>query len=278
MKNEKLIILTDSALEEGGANQKTSEPVANTAGEVLRMAIERGADTEQLERLLTLELRWRAYQAELAYQASFLAFKQEPSLKILKDELVSYTTAKGTTEYRYSPLDRCEEVIIPLLAKHGITHGWKTEPQANGWLKVTCILTHVLCHKNDDASLLGPPDTTGSKNLHQSIGSNLSYLERYTLCAACGITPRNMDTDARVPAAEPEQIEASVSANENEGNGPNLVPLLAPAVRQALEKKLRACKTMEEMGKFWEGITKEQRKAMEAVKDECKQALGAVCK
>lgn len=274
MKNEKLIILTDASDSEAIARNPEPGP-ATTAGEVLRLAIERGADTEQLERLLNLELRWRAYQAELAYQQAFLAFKQEPELRILKDELVQYETKKGTAEYRYSPLDKCEQVLIPLLAKHELTHHWRTEPQQNGWLKVTCVLTHVLCHRNDEASLMGPPDMTGSKNGHQAIGSNASYLERYTLCAACGVTPKNVDTDARVATIEAE--EEKVDANG--GNDQDLVPLLEPAVKAALEAKARACENTTKLRELWADMNEQQRENLRPLFNELREKLKeAACK
>jgi hypothetical protein len=244
-----LIVLTDGEPEAKPAPKETS---SNYAGEVLKQAIEKGAPVDTLERLLTLEMKYRAWQAELAYQQDFLAFKQEPGLKILRDEIVEYENKRGggITKYAFSPLDRAEAVLIPLLAKHNFTHHWRTEPQPNGWTKVTAVIKHILCHENDSASLLGPPDMTGNKNGHQAIGSNVSYLERYTLCAACGITPQRMDTDAR-----PMLVEEAVEPEEVAENP-------APAIDKHLEKQVAAAGTMEELLKLWSELTEEQRKVM----------------
>lgn len=274
-----MIILTDLP-EPEAPRLPAPEPTTNTAGKVLSLAIERGADVETLERLLTLEMKYRAWQAELAYQQDFLLFKQEPNLKILRDEVVEFESKRtgDRTRYAYSPLDRAEAVLIPLLAKHNFTHHWRTEPQTNGWTKVTCVLKHLLCHENADASLLGPPDQTGSKNAHQAIGSNTSYLERYTLCAACGITPRNVDRDARTEAFV--ALEVAPEALEVE---PDLVGPLRESVKQvetkkqnkfpAEEKQLRAAKTEFDLAKVWAAIGKPARQALKQVKDECKRAL-----
>jgi hypothetical protein len=58
---------------------------------------------------------------------------------------------------------------------------------------VTCILTHEKGH-SEETSLQGPPDTSGSKNSIQAVGSSVTYLCRYTLLAACGLAASE-DTD-----------------------------------------------------------------------------------
>lgn len=276
MKNgerEKLIILTDVIHEEPVATKIVEINPATTAGEVLRLAIERGAETDQLERLLKLELKWRAYQAELAYQQDFLAFKGEPELKILKDEIVEYEAKGKLVSYSFSPLDRVESVLIPLLARHNFTHHWRTETAANGYTKVTCVLKHLLCHENDGASLLGPPDTTGSKNGHQAIGSNVSYLERYTLCAAVGITPRGVDKDAR---AADQPVPATI--NGNGGNDQDLTPILRESEKQALEAKIRACADVADLRQLFKDMNDRQREAMLPGFKARKAELETVCK
>jgi hypothetical protein len=55
----------------------------------------------------------------------------------------------------------------------------------------------------------GPPDAGGAKNAIQARASTISYLERYTLKAICGVAEGGEDDDgnggraARVPARAP---------------------------------------------------------------------------
>ena len=43
------------------------------------------------------------------------------------------------------------------------------------------------------------PDTSGKKNEIQSRGSTITYLQRYTLIGALGLTTADEDIDARIP-------------------------------------------------------------------------------
>src|SRR5262249_9558475 len=151
-------------------------------------------------------------------------------------------------KYRFAALDGAEDVLIPLLAKWGLTHNWRLTPKENGSTAVTCIISHRLGYRQDEATLEGPPDQTGTKNLHQAIGSNASFLQRYTLCAACGVTPKNIDTDAwtEVNGQESESREKPVN-----GNGQDLTPILEKSNIQAKEKKMRALGSFAELQAFW---------------------------
>ena len=70
-------------------------------------------------------------------------------------------------------------------------------------IKVTCTITHEMGH-SESTSLSADPDTSGSKNPIQAIGSTISYLERYTILALCGLATSDIDKDAQ---SEPEYID-----------------------------------------------------------------------
>jgi hypothetical protein len=56
---------------------------------------------------------------------------------------------------------------------------------------------------SEETTLRAIPDTSGSKNSIQAIGSTVTYLQRYTLLAAVGMAAAGMDNDGR--AADEEQ-------------------------------------------------------------------------
>jgi hypothetical protein len=186
MANDNQIILTDSV----GLIAH-----ATTPSDLLRIAIERNVEVDKLEKLLDMQFRFEAQQAKRQYDLAKVGFKKEPSLRIIKSETVSYKTATGTTEYRFPPLDRCCEVIIPLLAGHLISHNWEIGQHEN-LISVTCVLTHVAGHA-EEVTIMGPPDSSGGKNAIQSICSTVSYLERYTLLAVCGVAASDMPQGER---------------------------------------------------------------------------------
>ena len=161
-----------------------------TPMELMQLALSKGADIAQLEKLMDLQLRWEANVAKKAFVKAMNEFKAEAP-EILKNKRVAYKDVA----YNYATLDNVCEQIAPALSKHGISHRWRTE-QSDGLIRVTCILTHELGH-SEETSLCGGPDVTGSKNAIQAIGSAVKYLERYTLLAATGLEAGDGDNDGQ---------------------------------------------------------------------------------
>ncbi len=135
---------------------------------LLQQAIVQGVSIEQLERLQLMCERWEANQARKAYYAAKNAFKLEAPT-ILKNKHVKIEpkdTSKRGAEYDHATLDHVCDQVIPLLAKHHLSHDWKTEQK-------------------------------GFKNPIQMIASTVTYLERYTLLMVCGLAAKGTDNDGR---------------------------------------------------------------------------------
>jgi len=155
---------------------------------------------DQLDKLLDLQMRWDGEQARKAFVAAMAAFKAEPMV-IGKNKQVSFTTSKGKTEYKHAELSDITAVVVPMMAKHGLSHRW-TISQDKG-ITVTCIVTHAGGH-SETVQMTAPADDSGGKNTIQSIGSTKSYLERYTLLAATGMATGGDDDDGRTSEPVPE--------------------------------------------------------------------------
>lgn len=169
---------------------------------LLQLAVQQGADTDKLEKLLAMQERWEANQARKAFIAALAKFKDNPP-RVLKNRLVEYSTAKGKTSYTHATLDNVCEQIGPALAGYGLSYRWETANLEQGIIRVTCILTHELGH-SERTSLQALADSSGSKNPVQAIGSTVTYLQRYTLLAATGIAVQGVDNDGR--GGEQEEV------------------------------------------------------------------------
>lgn len=165
------------------------QPVGLTPVDLLRIAVSQGADIDKLEKLMGLHERWEQNEARKAYVAAMKKFKANPP-QISKNKQVNF----GQTGYRHATLDHVCEEVTKGLSDVGITHAWKVR-QENGTIAVICMLTHELGH-SEETALMGAPDNSGSKNSIQAIGSTVTYLQRYTLLAACGLAAQN-DTDGQ---------------------------------------------------------------------------------
>lgn len=177
----------------------TTEIVKAQEPEVLiRLAIEKGADLDKLEKVMALQERHNANIARQAYNEAMTAFKADPP-KINKDKKVGYSTDKGKVGYSHASLYNVTQKIGEALAKHGLSASWTTKQ--NGTISVTCHIAHVLGHR-EETTLSAPSDASGSKNAIQAIGSTVTYLERYTLLALTGLATVDQDDDGSTAATE----------------------------------------------------------------------------
>ena len=164
---------------------------------LIEMAIMKGTDLDKLEKMLALQERWESNEARKAYHSAMAKFKANPP-DIEKDKKVSF--GQGKAAYSHASLANVTEQINSALSQYGLSAAWTTDQTDKG-VKVTCTITHEFGH-SESTSLTAMPDTSGSKNSIQAIGSTISYLERYTILALTGLATRDMDDDGKGTEAE----------------------------------------------------------------------------
>lgn len=158
----------------------------------MQMALNNNVDLEKVEKMIELQQKWDALEAKKAFVKAMTEFKAVP-LQILKDKHVKYNTSKGTTEYNHASLGNVTNEINKELAKHGLSAAWETDQDSSG-VKVACTITHELGY-SESTSLSALEDNSGGKNSIQALGSTVTYLERYTLLAKCGLATHDQDDD-----------------------------------------------------------------------------------
>jgi hypothetical protein len=188
--------------------QVPQSAVTLTPTQMLSMAMQQGASLDVLERLMGLQERWEKAEAERAYNEAFTAFKAE-AVTVIKNRKVTDGPLRGK---EYAELFAVVESITPVLSKHGLTHAWKITKDEPTWIEVTCTLKHVRGH-SESVSMGGPPDDGGAKNKIQARASTVSYLERYTVKAICGISEKSDDTDGNNPDANKQDAKARVDVH-----------------------------------------------------------------
>lgn len=164
-------------------------PAPITPMDMLQMAVEQNADLDKLEKLMSLQERWEKNEARKAFIVAMAAFKAEAPV-IIKN--------KAAHNSKYASLDQICDVVGPALSQHGLSHSWRVEQDERGAIRVFCVVTHKAGH-SEEVFMSGMPDTSGSKAPIQAVASTVSYLERYTLLAVCGLTARDMDDDGGRP-------------------------------------------------------------------------------
>lgn len=199
-------------------NQQGSAVVAQQGGavtpmELLRHAMDAGADLDRLERLMDLQDRYEANLARKAFAEDMAKFKENPPT-IYKDKHVDFKTDKGRTQYDHATIGNVTELIVEALARHGFSHRW-VPTQRDGQVIVTCVITHRLGYK-EETTLQSAPDTSGGKNGIQSIMSAQTYLQRHSLLAAVGLATKDqIDDDGAGTGSEPAPDVAQWIAKAN---------------------------------------------------------------
>jgi hypothetical protein len=192
---------THQQLEQSVALERAKDtqlaPSATPMG-ILEIAISKGADIDQLTKLLELKERWDAGEARKAFNKAFSAFKSE-SVRIVKNVSVSDGPLKGK---KYADLFGVVSAVTPVLAKHELSHSWKLTRDEKDWMEVTCTISHSLGH-SESVSMGAAPDTGPGRNAIQARGSAKSYLERYTLLAATGFAAADVDNDGNTITGKP---------------------------------------------------------------------------
>ncbi len=203
----------------------------NTGAALMRIidnAVAGGQAIEVIERLLAVHERLEANDARRQYNVAVAELRAELP-EIVKTELVDYPSKKagGRVQYMHENLARMVEDLSPVMARHGLSFRWATDASDAQQIQVTCIVTHAAGH-SEEATLFGPPDTSGNKNAIQAIASTVSYLQRYTLKAAVGIAAgHDDDGQGGAPARQNHApIEQPRATGEQPPSGKGIVDSL----------------------------------------------------
>ena len=177
---------------------------ASPAG-LLQLAIEKDLDVEKLEKLMTLKERWDTQEAKKAFLKAMSMFQSQcPVLN--KSKEVKFNQVR----YSYIPLGQITAQIKELLNKCGLSYRWETKDN-EGNITITCIVSHIDGHSEQNSMTAGK-DKSGAKNDIQQIGSTMTYLQRYTLIGALGISSADSDIDAQQPSKKDTKLTKEQSA------------------------------------------------------------------
>lgn len=181
--------------------QQSTLPMMNESQQPMRLlelAINKDADIEKLERLMAMQTQWDERNAKRDFLAAMARFQSRcPDIKKLKQG----------HNYKYAPLSDIVAQVRDLIAECGMCYRFEQDHEKG--IRVTCVVSHESGHSESN-TMVAAPDTSGSKNAIQAIGSTVQYLMRYTFVGAFGITTADEDMDGRLP----EKTEVAIDRGE----------------------------------------------------------------
>lgn len=209
---------TTELIEQPAAAVQVIPPTNTSPAQLLAIAVQRGADIAQLERLMALQERFEANEARKAFSEAFAAFKAT-AVTILRTKEIKDGPLNGK---KHAELGEIVKTVSPALSNHGLSLSWKITKDEPGWLEVTCTIRHVAGH-SESVSMGGAPDTGPGRNAIQARGSAKSYLERYTATAILGLAAADEDDDGNGGStqktgdqqAKASEVEALRDAGQN---------------------------------------------------------------
>jgi len=156
---------------------------------LMELALQNKADIASIEKLVQLQNDFEAKEARKAFFAALSKFQSElPVIK--KNGSVSF----NQTEYTFAKIEDIAKAVKPLLYSNGLSYRYEQRHDQQ-MITVVCIVTHEDGHE-ERTEMSGFADQSGKKNPIQQIASTVSYLRRYTMTGALGITVSDEDDDA----------------------------------------------------------------------------------
>lgn len=144
---------------------------------IARASSDPKVDVDKLERLLAMQERVLAREAEQAFNAALKAAQEEIE-PVIKNKI------NPDTKSKYADLVAVADAVDPILRRHGFSQSYGTaDCPLPAHYRVTCLLSHEAGHSRDYQADV-PIDNTGpkgsqNKTMTHGFGSALSYGRRY---------------------------------------------------------------------------------------------------
>ena len=171
---------------------------ADSATDLLRIAVEKGANVEQLRELVELHELMTEREARRLFSAALVAFQRDCP-QIRRTETASIATKSGRDfKFTFADLTEIARTINPVLAKHGLSYTWDTEATADS-RKITCTIHHE-AGASRSSSVTMPVGNESRMSPQQQVSAAQAYGERLSLCAVLGLTTTDANAEAEAEA------------------------------------------------------------------------------
>lgn len=172
--------------------------VEQSPAHLIEMAVEKGTDPANLEKLMDLQDRWEQKQAKIAFDEAVSRFQLECP-PIVKQKSASF---KGQKAYDYAGYEDIMHIIRQPLARCGLSLSFDSEVIPLGdekkaevnMLQTTCIVSGHGYERRASVTLPVPAEMR--VNATQKAGAGLSYGKRYSLVNALNLNVVGEDSDA----------------------------------------------------------------------------------
>jgi hypothetical protein len=208
--------------------QNQLQTINESPQSLITLAINKGASIEQLEKLMAMKERYDAQMANKTFLSAIANFQKDVP-EITKSKQVGYTNKTGGfTGYKFAELGQIDATIKDVMAANGLSKRWEITEDGERII-CTCIISHFDGHF-EKTTMSSIKDASGGKNEIQSRASAVSYLQRYTLIGALGLTTASEDNDG--DGTPPASSSNTHQAHQTQQQNTNDLPWLNMANKQ----------------------------------------------
>lgn len=180
-----------------------------TPVDVLALAVQRGADMDQIERFMAAAKEWKAEMAREAFNTALAQFKAR-AIRVKRTTDRKEGPLQGQ---KYADLNAYNVASAEVLGEYGLSTSWSfPKTESRDWIEVTCIVRHKDGH-SESTTFGGGVDTGPGRNPIQARKSTVTYLERITLQAALGLSDEGEDDDGAGGATLREERDEDLERN-----------------------------------------------------------------
>lgn len=198
------------------------KPCDNSTASLLLMAVDRNIDADKLEKLIELKNKEEERQAKKDFNFNFAKMQKE---------FDPVSKSKQGYEFKYAPVEVLQKFYGPVIAKHGFSYRWREEAAELG--KRCVLIISGWGHSEENFFDVPFLEFTGKMkdrvNSVQVAGAMSTYGKRYTFTSGFGLI------------VEDEPDIDSLSFLDGAEYAEDI-------------KKIRECKTMDELVKVWKGV------------------------
>jgi len=208
----KEIVLGTGSRQEAGENDAIKVPMrikddyqVATPDSWISTALDKGLPIETLERLFAMKKEYDAQQARKAFDEAMMVFQSR--CPIIKKTKAGGVTKEGITAYRYAPIEAVVEQVKDLVAECGFSYLIKTPIIAEGIVKVSVEIRHIMGHSETSTMEMPLLTKTGVMSDAQVIAGTNTFAKRYAFLNALGIMTADEDNDGILPYQTEEFTE-----------------------------------------------------------------------
>ena len=199
---------------------------------LLSLAITKGVDTDQLERLIAMRNAEIARRAKEDFDKDFAKMQAEfkPVGKTSRAD-----DRDGNKLYSYCPIEVILSMAAPILANHGFAYSWEEEALPSKEKRIWCVISGHGHERRGYVDIPFMEPATKATNAVQMRGSATTYGKRYSFLNATGIIVSGEDNDA-LSNSNPAAVKVEVV--NDEPAGPEKAPDPLDAIRAEIKDEI----------------------------------------